>query len=166
MSETSSLIIGPADPIRMRVEGLLREPLVEAGFHLVDIEYNATASQGPTLTLYLDEEGGIKLDRCAAASRLSSALLDVEDPVSPAYRLEVSSPGMDRRIATEGDLLASLGQKVHARTFRSSGRKSVIGILEEVTDGRLTIIEDGEPIELDGRQIRILNRIHDFGELR
>ena len=164
LSETTQLIIGPADPIRMRVESLLRGPLVDAGFDLVEVEYLATGAQGPTLTLYVDREGGINLDQCAEVSRLAGALLDVDDPVNPAYRLEVSSPGLDRRIANLNDLEASLGKKVHAKTVRSTGRKQVTGILEQVTAGRLTIDEDGVPITLDGRHIRILNRIYEVGD--
>jgi len=166
LSLTSHLIIGPADPIRMRVAELLRAPLTEAGFELVDVEYLGTTEQGPTLTLFVDREGGVTLDACADASRLAGALLDVEDPVSAAYRLEVSSPGLDRRVANLPDLEASVGLKVRAKTVRSTGRKAVTGILEKVVEGRLTIDEDGAPITLDGRQIRILNRIHDFGERR
>ena len=164
MSDDTQLIIGPADPIRLRVESLLRGPLADAGFALVDVDYLATGAQGPTLTLYVDRSEGINLDECAQASRLAGALLDVDDPVNPAYKLEVSSPGLDRRVACLADLEASVGQRVHAKTVRSSGRKQVTGVLEKVTDGRLTIDEDGVPITLDGRQIRILNRIYDFGD--
>mgnify|MGYP002884047057 CR=1 FL=1 len=164
VSQVSQLIIGPADPIRMRVEALLRAPLVEAGFELVEVEFSGTGEQGATLTLYVDREGGISLDACADASRLAGAILDVEDPVSSAYRLEVSSPGLDRRVANRADLEATVGQRVRAKTVRSTGRKAVTGVLEKVVEGRLTIDEDGAPITLDGRQIRILNRIHDFGE--
>ena len=164
LSLTSHLIIGPADPVRMRVAGLLRAPLTEAGFDLVDVEYLGTGEQGATLTLYLDREGGITLDACADASRLAGALLDVDDPLTAAYRLEVSSPGLDRRVANLADLEACVGHRVRAKTVRSTGRKAVTGILETVADGCLTIDEDGAPITLEGRQIRILNRIHDFGE--
>ena len=164
MSETSPLIIGAADPIRMTVDGLLRGPLKREGFHLVDVEYLATGPQGPTLTLYVDEEGGVTLDRCAVASRLSSAILDVEDPVPNAYRLEVSSPGLDRRIACAEDIEASVGEMVQAKTARSTGRRGVTGRLERLEAGALVIDENGLPIRIDGRQIRTLNRIHDFGE--
>ena len=109
MSDNTQLIIGPADPIRLRVESLLRRPLADAGFALVDVEYLATGAQGPTLTLYVDRSEGINLDECAQASRLAGALLDVDDPVNPAYKLEVSSPGLDRRVACLADLEATMG---------------------------------------------------------
>ena len=116
------------------------------------------------MTLYADRDGGITLDACADASRLASAILDVEDPIASAYRLEVSSPGLDRRLASAEDVASALGHHVRARTLRSTGRKAVSGILEKVAEGCLTIEEQGVPITLDGRQIRTLNRIHDFGE--
>ena len=74
----------------------LLEPAVEAlGFVVWGLEY---LSQGrhTLLRLYIDDENGVGVDDCAAVSRQVSSILDVEDPISGDYTLEVSSPGLDR----------------------------------------------------------------------
>ena len=74
----------------------LLEPAVEAlGFVVWGLEY---LSQGrhTLLRLYIDGENGVGVDDCAAVSRQVSSILDVEDPISGDYTLEVSSPGLDR----------------------------------------------------------------------
>ncbi len=72
------------------------EPTVEAlGFDLWGVEY---LSQGrhSVLRVYIEHEKGISVDDCAAVSEQVSGVLDVEDPITGEYTLEVSSPGMDR----------------------------------------------------------------------
>jgi len=72
------------------------ETTVEAlGFELWGVEY---LSQGrhSVLRIYIESENGITVDDCAAVSEQVGSVLDVEDPVTGEYTLEVSSPGMDR----------------------------------------------------------------------
>ncbi|MFT7177559.1 MAG: ribosome maturation factor RimP, partial [Halioglobus sp.] len=74
------------------------EPTVKAmGFSLWGIEYS---SQGrySVLRIFIERDSGITADDCAAVSSQVSGILDVEDPISGEYTLEVSSPGMDRRL--------------------------------------------------------------------
>ena len=78
-----------------KIEALL-EPTIEAlGFELWGLEY---LSQGrhTLLRLYIDGENGVTVDNCAEVSRHVSGVLDVEDPITGEYTLEVSSPGVDR----------------------------------------------------------------------
>ena len=78
-----------------RIEDLLR-PTVEAlGFELWGLEYRAQGRR-TLLRLYIDSESGVTVDDCAAVSHHISGVLDVEDPISGEYTLEVSSPGVDR----------------------------------------------------------------------
>ena len=72
-------------------------PVVEAsGYMLWGLDFN-TASKYPCLRVFIEHEKGVSLDTCAMISRQISAVLDVEDPLSGAYDLEVSSPGLDRK---------------------------------------------------------------------
>ncbi|WP_432452178.1 MULTISPECIES: ribosome maturation factor RimP [unclassified Agarivorans] len=71
-------------------------PAVEAlGFELLGIEY-VSAGKHSIVRLFIDHEDGINVDNCADVSRQASAILDVEDPISTEYNLEVSSPGLER----------------------------------------------------------------------
>jgi ribosome maturation factor RimP len=59
------------------------------------LQYSANPKQS-VLRIYIDKPDGVSIDDCERVSRQVSALLDVEDPVSGKYQLEVSSPGLDR----------------------------------------------------------------------
>lgn len=78
----------------------LIQPVVESlGFIYWGLEYLA-GSKHITLRVYIDAAEGITVDQCAEVSRQLSAVMDVEDPITQEYTLEVSSPGMDRMLFT------------------------------------------------------------------
>lgn len=85
---------------RLRAEKLqaLLEPVVEGlGYELVWLE--VVRAKTVLLRLYIDTPHGINLDDCERVSRQVSGVMDVEDPISGEYTLEVSSPGLDRPLA-------------------------------------------------------------------
>jgi ribosome maturation factor RimP len=78
----------------------LLRPVVESmGFVFWGLEFIAQGRQS-MLRVFIDHANGINVDDCAAVSRQLSAVLDVEDPITQEYTLEVSSPGMDRPLFT------------------------------------------------------------------
>ncbi|GAB2789969.1 ribosome maturation factor RimP [Halomonas shantousis] len=78
----------------------LIEPVVSAmGFELWGLDYFAQGKHS-RLVIYIENPSGITVDDCASVSRQVSGVLDVEDPIPGEYRLEVSSPGMDRPLFT------------------------------------------------------------------
>ena len=62
-------------------------------------------------------EGGVTLDKCAEISRMISTILDVDEPMSGEYILEVSSPGIERKLKKVDHFLASIGEKVKVKNF-------------------------------------------------
>ena len=96
-----------------------------------------------------DKASGVTVDDCAKASRQFSAILDVEDPISNRYTLEVSSPGMDRPLAKAAHFKSALGQQVKIRMASLvNGRKRFKGQLLESSDESIVIDVDGEQTEL------------------
>ena len=90
-------------------------PGVEAvGFELVGIEF-VRAGKHSILRVFIDYENGISVDNCADVSHQVSAILDVEDPISTEYNLEVSSPGMDIPLFKEKHYVDSVGEVVQVR---------------------------------------------------
>src|SRR4030042_5683453 len=82
---------------------VLLEPAVAAlGFELVDTEFSGSGRQA-VLRIYIDKPDGVTVDDCALVSRQVSAILDVEDPITGQYMLEVSSPGLDRPMVKRAD---------------------------------------------------------------
>lgn len=113
------------------------EPIVsDMGCSLVDVEY-LKEGRNWFLRVYADKEGGIDLDDCAAISeQLSEAFDQIHpDPFPDAYFLEVSSPGAERPLKTEADILAAVGEYVHFDYyFPQHGEKQHEGTLLEVSD--------------------------------
>jgi len=103
------------------------EPL---GLELVDVEFVKEGGEY-YLRIYIDKEGGVKIDDCEAASRKMSDLLDEKDPIAEAYILEVSSPGLFRVLKKDKDLERSIGKTVLVKFFKAiNGEKQVRGDLE------------------------------------
>jgi len=101
--------------------------------------------------VFIDSPQGITVDDCADASRQISAILDVEDPISGSYTLEVSSPGLDRPLVNPEDFRKRLGEmiKVKLRRPDPTGRRIFTGKLVEAKADRAIVIEvDSERHEL------------------
>lgn len=118
----------------------LIEPVVEGlGFELWGLEY-LNQGRHSVLKIYIDSEDGIDVDDCANVSRQVSGLLDVEDPVKGMYTLEVSSPGMDRRLFQLSQYEMFKGAKVKVK-LRSSfeGKRKFTGLLCGLEDGDVVL---------------------------
>ena len=116
----------------------LLAPVVEAlGYEFI--------SQGrhSVLRVYIDRPEGILIDDCEAVSRQVSGILDVEDPISGEYTLEVSSPGMDRPLFTLEQFAKHAGEQVKIR-LRSpyEGRRNYQGILRGVEEQDVVVLVD------------------------
>ncbi len=126
----------------------LLEPVVEAlGFELVLIEIAGGGSK--TLRLFIDAPGGVMLEDCESVSRQVSAELDVEDPISGQYHLEVSSPGLERPLVKTEHFIRFVGERVKIKlTQHHLGRKRVTGVLTDADDTGVVVDVDGEAYEL------------------
>ena len=129
------------------IEELLYPGAQALGYELVSVEM----SGGDTsiLRIYIDTPNGVTVTDCAKASRQFSAILDVEDPISNRYTLEVSSPGMDRPLAKPFHFKAVVRQDVKIRmNTLVNGRRRFTGKLVEATDEFAVVEVDGEQTEL------------------
>jgi len=126
----------------------LLQPGAEAlGYELVAVEM----SGGDTsiVRIYIDSVEGVTVTDCAKASRQFSAILDVEDPISNRYTLEVSSPGMDRPLAKPAHFKAVVGNNVKIKMATLvDGRRRFTGELVEAGDEFAVVEVDGEQTEL------------------
>lgn len=131
----------------------LLQPVVEAmDCELWGLEY---FSQGrhSTVRLYIDGPDGVSLEDCERVSRQVSSVLDVEDPITGEYSLEVSSPGMDRPLYTLEHFARFAGEQVAIRLRTAfEGRRKFTGLLNGVeADDVLVVVDETEyllPIEL------------------
>ena len=117
-----------------RLWELFEEYLVAEGVELDDLEL-AGQGRGKVLRVVVDAEGGVGVDRIADLSRGLSRLLDEKDPVPGSYRLEVSSPGLERKLRRPAHYRKSVGREVKVKTAEPlDGERLHRGVLDEVGD--------------------------------
>ena len=117
---------------------------------MVEVFDLAVLREGPrtVIRVFLDREGGIRLGDCESFSRKLSAALDVSDPMPGPYVLEVSSPGIDRRLSKPAHFAASAGKRIRVSLSEPvEGGRNFAGIL-------LSADADGFDLERDGKRYR------------
>lgn len=123
----------------------LLEPTVERlGYELSDLEARFSGRDG-ILRVFIDHPDGIGLADCEKVSRAVSALLDVEDPVPGHYDLEVSSPGLDRKLTKVEHFQRFTGETVKVQMrFPIEGRKRFRGQLVSADEENIVVDVDGQ----------------------
>jgi len=153
-----------------QVENLVQPLLEDLGCELVDLEYQRE-QRGWVLRFFLDKDGGINLDDCAAASREISSLLDVENIMNTAYSLEVSSPGIERPLKKPQDFKRFSGQLAKIKTLDAidpdtsgKSRKTFIGTLSgfEGDEILLTLKNTTVAIRISLQQVDKANLKYEF----
>lgn len=142
----------------------LLEPVVQAlGYELVMLEYMPSGGNS-LLRLYIDCEAGIKLDDCEKVSREVAAVLDVEDPISAAYRLEVSSPGMDRPLAKPTHFQRFIGHAVKVQLLAPGpgGRRRYAGTITQVGPSGISLETLEGPVALEFSEIERARLVPDY----
>lgn len=122
------------------VTDLLRPTVEELGYILWDVSYSKIGTEYH-LEITIDSEEGITINDCEKVHRAIDPLLDEADPIENAYRLEVSSPGIERELRTDAHLEASLGLVVELRFFAAqNGAKTLICALESFDAESVTVV--------------------------
>jgi ribosome maturation factor RimP len=150
-----------------RIRAALAPVLAAHGVSLVDVEW-LTERVGWTLRLTIEREGadaltpdptipsrpqlesgGVTLEDCAHVSRDASAVLDAEDFIPYHYNLEVSSPGLDRKLRTPAEFERFAGKTVKVKLSRPApdGQRLLRGTLEKAEPGKVAVTVDGKRIE-------------------
>ncbi len=124
----------------------LATPIAEEnGCFIYDVEY-LKEGKARTLRVYADREDGISLDECEAISRRLSDALDASDPIRENYMLEISSPGIERRLSQAWHFEKYMGETIDVGLYKAiDGAKQISGVLKGFEDGKITFeTENGE----------------------
>ena len=136
--------------IDKRLAGVVEPVAQDLGLELVRLRL--MGGLHPTLQIMAQKpDGSMEVDDCARLSTAISAVLDVEDPITDAYTLEVSSPGIDRPLTRLKDFETWAGNEVKVETTEAiDGRRRFKGMLQG-TEGEevlLEIEEKGQPVTI------------------
>ncbi len=141
---------------------MLESAVVASGYELVGLEF-IRAGEHSTLRIYIDHENGITVEDCAEVSHQVSAVLDVEDPISVAYSLEVSSPGLDRPLFKPAHYEQFIGQEVNfVLKMAVANRRKWKGEIHSVDGEAITLTVDGQQEEFALSNISKANLIPKF----
>ena len=150
------------ETIEKRFEEILAPIAETAGVSIYDVEYVKEAGDY-YLRAYIDKEGGVSIDDCEAVSRALDAPLDSEDFIPDAYTLEVSSPGLGRRLTKDRHLEKSLGNVVEIKLFKPlEGEKEWMGELTGYTDKTVSIQTDEKTVVFEREQLADMRLHIDF----
>lgn len=139
-------------------------PAVEAaGLELYGCEFHPGVHQA-RLVVYIDSINGVTLDDCAKISRQLGAILDVEDPISGRYELEVSSPGLDRPLMTLPHFERVAGERVKVKLNRArNNQRNFVGVVKAVAGEEITLLlEDGSELVVPFNEIEKAKLISDI----
>ncbi len=127
----------------------LIEPIVEGlGYECVGIEYNSHPRHG-LLRVYIDTSEGVLLEDCTKVSHQISGMLDVEDPISDNYELEVSSPGADRPFFKLSQFEQFIGDTVTVNLFKPINKqRKITGSIESVEGDVILLLQADQFIEI------------------
>lgn len=138
--------------IEDKVRAIAERVAASEGLEIVEVEWRGGSRAG-VLRIFIDKEGGVTHGDCETVSRQVSTILDVEDVIpGDRYNLEVSSPGLDRKLLKRGDYERFAGKKVKVKLRDPvDGKKQVVGRLEGLdSEGRIALdLGGGESFAVD-----------------
>lgn len=148
--------------LELQLTELLEAPVAAAGYELVGLEF-IRAGEHSTLRIFIDHENGINVDDCAEVSRQVSAVMDVEDPITVAYNLEVSSPGLERPLFKAAHYEQFLGHEVKlVLKMAMANRRKWQGIIQSIEGDTLTLSVDGQEEEFALSNVAKANLVPKF----
>ncbi|MFZ0449296.1 MAG: ribosome maturation factor RimP [Desulfatiglandaceae bacterium] len=155
-------MVEDARSIEKNVEALIEPVLQELGTELVGVEYLVERGR-LILRIYIDKPGGVTVDDCAQVSREIDVLIDVKGLVPGKYVLEVSSPGLNRRLRKQRDFDRAKGKKVKLRLKALlEGRRNFTGYLVRIEDEMIYLDVDGHEKMVPFQRIEKANIVYEF----
>jgi ribosome maturation factor RimP len=122
-----------------KVRGIAERVAVSSGLEVVEVELRG-GGKARMLRIVIDKPAGVTHEDCANLSREVGTILDVEDAIPGSYTLEVSSPGLDRKLFRPADYERFTGSRVKLTTQQPvNGNRHFEGRLESFQQGRLTL---------------------------
>ena len=149
--------------IEEKVEQLVKDPIEKLGYSLYDVEY---VKEGPEyyLRIYIDKESGIDLNDCEKVSNEINEISYKADYIKEQYYLEVSSPGIERKLRKDKHLEQNISKNVEIKLFKkdNNGKKEYTGKLKAFNQEEIIIIETDKEITIERKNIAQIKTIYEW----
>lgn len=141
---------------KKNIAGIVREliqPVAdEMGYILWDVEYVKEGAE-MVLRITIDQDAGIGIDDCERLHRAIDPMIDEADPIENSYRLEVSSPGVERTLSRPEHFQKCLGEQVEVRLYAPlNGQKKIVGTLTGADENTITVAVEENTVTLENQQ--------------
>lgn len=136
------------------------DPLIDdLGLELVDLVYG-----GGRLKITIDHPDGLGTELLTKATRMISHEMDLEDPISGGYTLEVSSPGVERPLRTPAHYMRSIGEQVNLKLKpNDENPRRVKGVLTSADDAGVVVVADDQTLTISYDRIAKAKTVFDWG---
>ncbi len=118
----------------------LRKVIEDCGVSLYDTE-SVIENEQKIYRVFITQEGGVNLDKCAEITRIISPILDLDPPMSGKYALEVSSPGIERNLSTLAHFKQSIGENIKIKLEGEESNSKFKGKIMKVSDNTITVYD-------------------------
>ena len=149
--------------IEEKVENLIKSKIEIIGYKLYDVEF-VKEGKNYFLRIFIDNEKGIDLNDCEKVNNEIIEMLDEADYIKDAYFLEISSPGIERKLRKEEHLKQNIEKKISVKLFKKdeNGNKQYEGILKKYDKDNIVINQDTKEIKIERKNISVINTVFDW----
>ena len=148
--------------LETKIKEVLEPVINDLGFKVYDIIYEKEA-QDYYLRVFIEKDEVISSDDCALVSQTIDPILDEKDFIKGSYLLEVSSPGLERRIRDDAQLERAINSKIEVHTYKKVNEdKVLIGNLISFSESNIVLDINNENIEIDRNNISTMKTVYEW----
>jgi ribosome maturation factor RimP len=148
--------------LETKIKEVLEPVINDLGFKVYDIIYEKEA-QDYYLRVFIEKDEVISSDDCALVSQTIDPILDEKDFIKGSYLLEVSSPGLERRIRDDAQLERAINSKIEVHTYKKVNEdKVLIGNLISFSESNIILDINNENIEIDRNNISTMKTVYEW----
>ena len=148
--------------LETKIKEVLEPVINDLGFKVYDIIYEKEA-QDYYLRVFIEKDEVISSDDCALVSQTIDPILDEKDFIKGSYLLEVSSPGLERRIRDDAQLERAINSKIEVHTYKKvKDDKVLVGNLISFSENNIILDINNENIEIDRSNISTMKTVYEW----
>lgn len=151
---------------KKNIAGTVRDlvsPVADSlGYMLWDVEYVKEGAD-MILRITIDKPEGVDIEDCEKMARAVDPIIDEADPIEVSYKMEVSSPGIERSLTRPEHFTACMGEKIEVKLYAPiDGKKQIVGILTAADEKTVTVTVDEDTVVLEKSAVAKVSTVFDW----